>query len=243
VPHGTRQSTEERERVILSLAGEHAYLDLGVRFCIDLAAILVVSLVLYLRRHKRRDLFLAYMFFNIGLFVALGVIAATRISVGVGFGLFALLSIVRLRSEPFTNLELGYLFLALVLGLINGIGNIDRTYALMLNLVVVLTVFVIDHPALNSRVHYRTVVLDSVYTDRVALKAELERRFGVEIHELLINDVDYVRDVTSLSIRYVDLEERPAPALMIEQRTANNGGGANDGDGRATLDERPRHFT
>jgi Domain of unknown function (DUF4956) len=229
--------------VILSLAGEHAYLDLGVRFVIDLAAILVVSLVLYLRRHKRRDLFLAYMFFNIGLFVALGVIAATRISVGVGFGLFALLSIVRLRSEPFTNLELGYLFLALVLGLINGIGNIDRTYALMLNLVVVLTVFVIDHPALNSRVHYRTVVLDSVYTDRIALKAELERRFGVEIHELLINDVDYVRDVTSLSIRYVDLAEPPpAPAMMIEQTTANNGGGTNEGDGRVTLDERPRHF-
>src|SRR5262249_1390110 len=144
VPHGARESMGERERVILSLAGEDGYLDLVVRFCIDLAAILVVSLVLYLRRHKRRDLFLAYMFFNIGLFLALAVIAATRISVGVGFGLFALLSIVRLRSEPFTNLELGYLFLALVLGLINGIGNIDRTYALMLNLVVVLTVFVID---------------------------------------------------------------------------------------------------
>jgi hypothetical protein len=173
----------------------------------------------------------------------LGVIAATRISVGVGFGLFALLSIVRLRSEPFTNLELGYLFLALVLGLINGIGNIDRTYALMLNLVVLLTVFVIDHPALNSRVHYRTVVLDSVYTDRIALKAELERRFGVEIHELLINDVDYVRDVTSLSIRYVDLEgPPPAPAMMIEQTTSNSGDGANDGDATATLDERPRHF-
>jgi len=237
------REARERERVILSLAGEHAYLDLGVRFCIDLAAILVVSLALYLRRHKRRDLFLAYMFFNIGLFVALGVIAATRISIGVGFGLLALLSIVRLRSEPFTNLELGYLFLALVLGLINGIGNIDRTYALMLNLVVVLTVFVIDHPALNSRVHYRTVVLDSVYTDRIALTAELERRFGVEIYELLINDVDYVREVTSLSIRYVDLEASPAaPALMIEQTTANNGDGSIDGDGRVTLDERPRHF-
>ena len=223
--------------MILALAGKHAYLDLVVRFAIDLAAILVVSLVLYLQRHKRRDLFLAYMFFNIGLFVALGVIAATRISVGVGFGLFALLSIVRLRSEPFTNLELGYLFLALVIGLINGIGNIDRAYALLLNLVVVSTVFVIDHPALNSRVHYRTVVLDSVFTDRIALKAELERRFGVEIHELLINDVDYVRDVTSLSIRYVDLNEPPpAPPMMIERTTAN------DGDGRVTLDERPRHF-
>src|SRR5262249_40228597 len=126
-------------------------------------------------------------------------------------------------------------------GLINGIGNIDRTYALMLNLVAVLTVFVIDHPALNSREHYRTVVLDSVYTDRIALKAELERRFGVEIHELLINDVDYVRDVTSL--RYVDLEELPpAPAMMIEQATASKRDGTNDGDGTVTLDERPGHF-
>jgi hypothetical protein len=50
-------------------------------------------------------------------------------------------------------------------------------------------------------------------------------------------------DVTSLSIRYVDLEEPPpAPSMMIEQTTANNADGTNDGDGTVTLDERPRHF-
>ena len=37
---------------------------------------------------------------------------------GVGFGLFAVLSIVRLRSEPFSNRELAYFFVALVLALV-----------------------------------------------------------------------------------------------------------------------------
>jgi hypothetical protein len=30
--------------------------------------------------------------------------------------------------------------------------------------------------------------------------------------------------------------------MMIEQTTANNADGTNDGDGTVTLDERPRHF-
>ena len=220
--------------MIVGLGGG-LYADLGVRFGIDLAAILLVALVFYVRRHKRRDLFLAYTFFNVGLFVALGVITATTITVGVGFGLFALLSIVRLRSEPFTNLELGYLFIALVLGLINGLSHIDRPYVLLLNLVVLSTAFVVDHPRLNPPVHYRTVALDFVCADGAALKEELERRFGVEILELLINDVDYVREVTRIGIRYVDrqapIPPQPATAMMFEPVPAK------DGDGNAARDD------
>jgi hypothetical protein len=50
--------------------------------------------------------------FNVGLFLALVVITARDVSAGVGFGLVAVLSIVRLRSEPFTNGELAYFFVA-----------------------------------------------------------------------------------------------------------------------------------
>ncbi len=47
---------------------------------------------------------------------------------GVGFGLFAVLSIVRLRSEPFSNRELAYFFVALVLALVCAIDLGDAAY-------------------------------------------------------------------------------------------------------------------
>ncbi len=64
------------------------------------------------------DLVVVYALFNLGLFLALVVISQGQVSMGVGFGLFAVLSIVRLRSEPFSNRELAYFFVAIVLALV-----------------------------------------------------------------------------------------------------------------------------
>jgi hypothetical protein len=42
---------------------------------------------------------------------------------------------IRLRSEPFSNQEIGYFFIALVLGLINGIDSGNIVYTLVLAIV------------------------------------------------------------------------------------------------------------
>ena len=95
--------------------------DVLARMGLDLLAICALVYGLFLPRHRRIDLVVVYALFNIGLFLALVVISAGEVSMGVGFGLFAVLSIVRLRSEPFSNRELAYFFVALVLALVSAI--------------------------------------------------------------------------------------------------------------------------
>src|SRR3989337_27073 len=67
--------------------------DILERLAIDLVAIAVLAYGIYYRRHRRRDLVVIYAMFNVGLFLALVVISNGNISAGVGFGLFAVLSI------------------------------------------------------------------------------------------------------------------------------------------------------
>ena len=97
------------------------------------------------------DLVVVYALFNIGLFLALLVIAGGELSMGVGFGLFAVLSIVRLRSEPFSNRELAYFFVALVLALVCAIDLGNLAFAGMLAGVALLAAWAIDHPRLSRR--------------------------------------------------------------------------------------------
>ncbi|HTE61023.1 MAG TPA: DUF4956 domain-containing protein, partial [Solirubrobacteraceae bacterium] len=110
----------------LLFAAVPAYGDVLPRLGLDVAAIATLVYGLFYRRHERMDLVVVYALFNIGLFLALLVIASGELSMGVGFGLFAVLSIVRLRSEPFSNRELAYFFVALVLALVCAIdlGNL-----------------------------------------------------------------------------------------------------------------------
>jgi hypothetical protein len=193
------------------MAGDD-YRDFLVRFGLDLAAILVVGVGLYARRHRRRDLVLVFTTFNVGVFAVLAVITEHKIGAAVGFGLFALLSIIRLRSEPFANVELGYFFACLVLAVVNGISHGDLVFSSVVDVIVIVAIFALDHPRFQQAIETRLVTLDAVFTDADELCAELERRFGVEIVELRINEIDYVRETTAVAIRYLDRSRRRASA-------------------------------
>lgn len=178
----------------------HALVGLGI----DLMALTALVAVLFLPRHERRDLAVVYVSFNIALFAVSSVISLRAFSVGVGFGLFAVLSIVRLRSEPFNNVELAYFFMALVLGLINGLRAVPLSFVAALNVLVVVSLYVIDHPMLHATTFRRTVTLDEIHTNVESLRPLLEERLGVRISDLRIDSNDFVRETTQVTLSYVE---------------------------------------
>src|SRR3954454_6648850 len=122
------------------------YADFGARFGLDIAALAVVMWTVQRRHGGRRDLMSVVACFNIGLFVVLTAIASAASATAIGFGLFAMLSIIRLRSEPFSNTELGVFFAGLVLALVNGVSGIPVPLAAVLNVIVLAVVAIADHP-------------------------------------------------------------------------------------------------
>jgi hypothetical protein len=53
--------------------------------------------VLYFRRYRRADLLLAYVSLHIGIFVTMTLLRTVRVDIALGFGLFAILSIIARR--------------------------------------------------------------------------------------------------------------------------------------------------
>ena len=192
-----------------------AYGDVLARLGVDLIAIAFLAYGIYFRRHGRRDLFAVYAMFNVGLFLALVVMTAGSVSVGVGFGLFAVLSIVRLRSEPFSNIELGYFFVALVVALVCGLDLGSPLVAAGLAAVAVAAAAVIDHPRLVHHSKRTELVLEVVFADEDALRRHVEERLNADVSELSVLELDYVRDITRVAVRYTS---RPplAPASTEE---------------------------
>ena len=107
-------------------------------------AIFLLAFVLYFRRHRRADLLLAYVALNIGIFVAMSLLSQVRVDIALGFGLFAILSIIRLRSSAVTQQEVAYYFVALVMGLVNGLGLDDRRMVVLINALLIVTMLVVD---------------------------------------------------------------------------------------------------
>lgn len=198
--------------------------DVLLRMAIDVAAIAVLAGALFHRRHRRMDLVVVYAMFNVGLFLALVVISAGEVSMGVGFGLFAVLSIVRLRSEPFSNRELAYFFVALVIALVCAIDLGSPAYAALLAGLALLAAWVIDHPRLSRAGQRLEVTLELVFADHDALRRHLEERLNADVSELKVLEIDYVRETTRAEVRYVPRPRtNPVPEEALDAVVADRG--------------------
>src|SRR3954452_20547656 len=167
------------------------YAGFGARLALDLVSLLVLVLALGLHRGARRDLLTVLACFNLGLLVVLTVMASAASATAIGFGLFAMLSIIRLRSEPFDNTQLGVFFTGLVLALVNGVGGLEVPVTVLLDTIVLVTVFIADHPALGPMPKTREVTLDRVHDDDAAVRADVEHRLGLRVIEFTIIEVDF----------------------------------------------------
>jgi hypothetical protein len=183
----------------------------GEALLLDLVCIGIVAYGVFYRRNRRADLALAYVAINVSLFcVAVLIVNQMRLGVGFGFGLFAILSIIRLRSEPIAPQEGAYYFVALVLGLINGMQFRDVALARVLDIGLVGIMLVLDNRWLTPRAVRQVVVLDRVYPDEATLRADLQARLGGTVKRLFVRQTDYVRETTDVDVRYVPTRSQPA---------------------------------
>ena len=102
---------------------EGRLMTLLLMFLLDLVAIGVMTFGLYFPRHRRKDMVVAFLAVNLGLLAVTSALSADGIGIGIGFGLFAVLSIIRLRSAELDQQEVAYYFAALALGLLGGLSS------------------------------------------------------------------------------------------------------------------------
>jgi len=178
------------------------YADYAIDLLVDVAAIFLLAYVLYFRRHRRADLLLGYVALNIGIFVAMSLLGKVRVDIALGFGLFAILSIIRLRSTSVTQQEVAYYFVALVLGLVNGLDIDDRRLVVIVNVLLIATMAIVDSRPLRDRARRMDVHLDVIHSDDAVLVADLERRLGGTVMYHEVNDIDYVRETMVVDVRY-----------------------------------------
>ena len=195
-----------------------AYIDFAVDVAINTTAIFLLAYALYFRRHRRADLLLGYVALNMGIFVAMSLLTTVRLDIALGFGLFAILSIIRLRSSSVTQQEVAYYFVALVMGLINGLAIPDRLLVVGLNVLLLVTIFIVDSSRLRERARRMDVTLDTVHGDDASLVADLESRLGGTVMHYQVDGIDYVRETMVVDVRY-RAGTRPVEPRTDERRT------------------------
>jgi hypothetical protein len=181
---------------------------------LDLVAICLVVFGLYLPRHRRGDMVVAYLVINIGVLSVAQVLDSRTASTGLGLGLFGLLSIIRLRSSDIDHQEVAYYFSSLALGLLGGLSASPDWLVPLLMAGIVAALFVGDHPRLFGRYRAQMITVDAAFTDERALIAHLEGVLGTKVQRIAVRKVDLVEDTTMVEVRYLVPMSAVRPATL-----------------------------
>lgn len=185
-------------------------LNFGFNFLI---ALLIVRLIYYPSTHNKNYV-LTFLAFNTVIYFVLSFMTAIEIGVGVGFGLFAIFTILRYRTDPMPIREMTYLFIIAALPVMNSIG-LDGSYGLQLvaaNLAIVAIMWVLErewgfHYEASNLIVYEKIELIQPGR-RAELLADLEQRTGFEIKRIVIGKINFMRDTANIKIYYDDPSQK-----------------------------------
>ncbi len=171
---------------------------------IDLALIILLVLGMYRRRHGRKDLVVSFIGANAGVLVVASALinVSSTASLGVGLGLFGVLSIIRLRSTELQQQDVAYFFSSLAMGLIAGIGVGQLWLTATLMALPVLVLAVVDHPRFMAGSRRQRMVVDRAIANEAALSAYLAELLAAQVTQVTVIQTDFVLDKTIVDVTY-----------------------------------------
>jgi Domain of unknown function (DUF4956) len=192
------------------LLNEKDFFELVLRFFFDFAFLFIVVRWLYYPTHKRKDYLFTFIIFNILIFFLSFLLSSVKLQLGFAFGLFAVFSILRYRTEALPIKEMTYLFIVIGIAVINAVANKKISWAELVftNAAIVGAVYVLERMWLLRHETQRLVVYDNIELikpeNSAQLIADLKNRTGLPVTRTRIDKIDLLRDVAFLYVYYYD---------------------------------------
>ncbi|WP_028663746.1 DUF4956 domain-containing protein [Runella zeae] len=177
-----------------------------VRLAVDLLTVTILVRLIYYRIYRRTDLFLTFFGFNLVIFLVTYLLNKVQMSMGAAFGLFAVFSMLRYRTEGISAKDMTYLFILISIGLISAIikGSWDELG--LVNGIIILAIWLLEGNLLMKRELTKNIYYDKIELVLPDKKAELLRdlqaRTGLDIHRLEIQHMDFLKDSALITIFY-----------------------------------------
>jgi uncharacterized membrane protein len=182
--------------------------ELGVSFALNLAVVLVIVRFIYYPQQRDKDYVFTFITFNIIIFFVMGLLSTAELSVGVGFGLFAIFSILRYRTDTVPIREMTYLFVLIALAVVNSILVRAQAYEqfAVVNLSVIVILYVLErgwgfHFKTRKTITYERIELIRPENEALLL-ADLQERTGLPIERVEIGELNFLRDSAQITVYY-----------------------------------------
>lgn len=209
-------------------------LDLFLRLIINTSFTIVIARCFYFPKARRRDFFFTYILLGFCIFMLIHLMGDAKIKTGIAMGLFAIFCIMRYRTESVPIREMTYLFLIISLSAINGLawaadispkhpefmGPLLTSWGelLLTDLIFVAGVWIAEANKLVNSLSSKFIKYDKIELikpeRRQELIADLKERTGLDVTNVSIGSIDFLKDMALIKI-YYNTDERDESAQKM----------------------------
>ena len=178
------------------------------RIAIDLVSVFILIRFIYYPIYKNREFFFTFFIFNLIIFLITFLLNKVEMSMGAAFGLFAVFSMLRYRTEGISMKDMTYLFLAIAMGLITAVSKGNWDELSLLNLIIIAFTYLLESNLFLKKEASKIIQYENIEMIKpefqAALIADLESRTGIKINRIAISKVDFLRDTAIIRIYYYE---------------------------------------
>ena len=183
------------------------------KFGLDLIVVFALIRLIYYPIHRKKENLFTYFVFNVLIFFLCILMNNVKLSMGFGFGLFAVFSIIRYRTEQLSVKDMTYLFTVITLAVINALVSkkVSLLELLFTNAIILGLVYAMEHLWLTRHEAVRQLIYEKVDLIRPdkhkELLADLEQRLGIKVSRVEIGRIDLLRDTVQMRVFFFEDEQ------------------------------------
>lgn len=185
------------------------------RLAINLIAIFILIRLIYFTNYHKKELFFTYFIFNFIIFLITYFLNKVDMGIGAAFGLFAVFSMLRYRTENISAKDMTYLFLAIAIGLLTAISKASSFELSILNGLILLITFFLEGDLFLKKEFSKSVRYENIEMikpeNHSALIVDLKIRTGLNIHKIAIDKVDFLKDTARVTMYYYEEKKSGTP--------------------------------
>ncbi len=200
---------------------------LVLRFLFNISMASILILFVYKRNCQNKEFAFTLFAFNMIIFSLCTILNNVELSIGSGFGLFAVFTMMRYRSEQLQIKDMTYLLILVGLGFINSTfeGTIGPLEIVFLNLAMIMFLFILEKSIFNQKLIKQKIKYEKLELLKVGnqslLRKDLEEKIGARVVDVKIDAVNYLEHSANIIVKYN--RERASMSNPVVFKTESNG--------------------
>jgi hypothetical protein len=178
-----------------------------LKLLINIVSISILCYGCYYRLSKNSNVAGSFLLFGVGIFIITNLLHGVDMSMEFAFGLFAVFTMLRYRTDTISIKEMTYLFLVTAIALLTAVSNLNTVELITLNGLICFIAYIVDIQFLRSRYRVQTVSYERIDNikpeNRTRLIEDLRSRTGLNVVAIEIIHIDFLKDTAELNVKYL----------------------------------------